>query len=759
METNDLPVWSIMPDVLDALRRGRNVVLAAPPGSGKTTQVPQALLDNNLVKGTILVVQPRRVACRAVGQRVANEREVEIGNEVGYIVRYDGRNSADTKLLFVTDGVLLRFLERDSALSGVGAVIFDEFHERRAMTDVALGLLKVAQMRRPSLRLIVMSATMDCARVAEYLNAECLSTEGRAYPVDVRYVPCSSHDETIQAVAKQVMDLHVAARLGDILVFLAGKEEIRRAEKALIALKPSGLVVLPLHGELTRQAQDRVFRPSTGRKVILATNVAETSITIPGVRTVIDTGYEKRADFDPAVGVNRLAVMPISKVSADQRAGRAGREDRGLCVRLWSQRTHEEREDRQPAEMQRTDLASIVLTLKSLGITDPATFDLLDQPDHDRLSAAEDYLIQLGAVGQDRLLTTIGWRMLRLPLPPRYARMVVESERSGCLKEVASIAALMAGRPILASKLENGAEHAKIRFASDDSSDFFSLLSMFRVSQEHRWSSEWCEKHGVHADALHEAIRLRRKVIHVAFSRGTPQTKRVGNPAAIRRCILSGLVDRVALCEKNRVYRLSNGVECSADRNTVVRGKLLAAADIRFVPARRGQIEPTALLAYVTRIDTDMLRQIAPHLFRHVRLPMELRKGDAFMTIREELRFQELVIESHMAQVDIPEALVVIAEQRQRAAAYCWHRVEVLPSVGSNTHAIWNGERLPVQAESAGPHWASIYGARSPKVILRERIVILPGTEVETERPFPPGFENRVQRTSAAVAKLLGRGV
>lgn len=756
MEPSRLPIWNIMPSVLGALRRGQNIILSAAPGSGKTTQVPQALLDNNLAKGTIVVVQPRRVACRAAARRIAEERGAAPGEEIGYIVRHDAKRGAATRVLFVTDGVLLRFLERDPCLPWAGAVLFDEFHERRASTDVALGLLRTAQLRRPSLRLLAMSATMEHERIQKFLNAQAFSAEGRSYPVEVQYSPAETLQETLDAAATRVLGIHAEAVSGDILVFLPGKEEIKSVQKAIATRASSNLTVLPLHGELTRHAQDRVFVKANGRKVILATNIAETSVTIPGIRTVIDAGFERRADFDPALGINRLALSRVSKAAADQRAGRAGREAPGRCIRLWSRETHEQLEDYAPVEMQRTDLASVVLTLKSLGIQDPAKFNFLDPPSPERLRAAEEYLVQLGAVS-DGLLTPTGWRMLRLPLPPRYARMVVESERSGCLKEVASIAALMAGRPILALSPEGKRRgEAKVHFARDDSSDFFSLLAMFFEARLYRWSEEWCERHGINSEALKEAIHLRRKIIHVAFSRGAPSTFQPGKPAAIRRCILSGLVDRVAQREKGREYRLINGLGCVSDAATVVKGQLIVAADIRSIPVRRQFTSSAqAALSFITRIDPEMLLQVAPHLVQRIRLPIELDRETASLRICEEIRYQDIALERHSVSVDILEAVKVLAEQKERASHHGWHRVEVLPSIGRKPFILWQGKKFPITADGVGSYWAVVSGTRNTNFTLKERIVVLPGTQEEP--PLPPVLTEKVTRTGSAVAKLLGR--
>ncbi len=752
----ELPVWGAIPSLLEAVSRGRNVVLTAPPGSGKTTQVPQALLDSGSVRGSIVVVQPRRVACRAVSKWVASERKIGIGGEVGYIVRYDGKTSSDTKILYVTDGVLLRFLERDPGLSWAGAVVFDEFHERRATTDVALSLLRTEQMRRPSLRLLVMSATIESTQVSRYLDAVNLDAAGTSFPVEVRYQPIGSHDEALDAVAPAVASLHSSDKPGDILVFLAGKEEIKRVAESIAAFKLKDAIVLPLHGELMRKAQDRVFRPTNGRKVILATNVAETSVTIPNVRCVIDTGYEKRADYDPALGINRLSLMRISRSSADQRKGRAGREAPGLCIRLWDRKIQDEMAEHAPVEMLRTDLSEVVMTLKSVGIVDPLTFPFLEQPETERLEAAEQGLTDLGALGEDRRLSPLGWRMLRLPLPPRYARMVVESEHSGCLKEVASIAALMSGRPILYDQRELGErEHGRLHFAQDDSSDFFSLLEMFRVSRIHRWTEGWCEQNGVNFDALEEAIRLRRKIIHAAFTRGSPQTNRPGEPEAIRRCILAGLVDRVAQQESQYNYRLTNGLECSLDGNTVVTGKLLAAADVRLKRLKKNDANQTATLGYVTRVDADMCRRVMPRLLKTVIIPVSFDRSLGILTVRETTRSGELLLDSLERRVDIVEAVHILAEQKRRAKLNGWHRVDVSPGLRRKSYVVWQGQKMPVEAQDAGPHWASVYGSQSPKIILREKIVVLPGIEDETPEPLPADIRQKVERTSSALSKLL----
>lgn len=750
MDSKHLPIWSIMPAVLGAMRQGRNVVLTAPPGSGKSTQVPQAVLDDAGVAGRILVVQPRRVACRAVARRVAEERFRTIGEEVGYIVRYDNKSSYDTKLLFITDGVLLRFLERDPSLAGVGTVIFDEFHERRANMDLALGLLKLEQQRRKTLRLVVMSATMDGAGVARYLDADILCAEGRAYPVEVSYASTRDHDDAVARVRDQVINIHRWEAEGDVLVFLSGKEEIRRVQGALKMSPLEGLTILPLHGELPKEEQDRVFDRVVGRKVVLATNIAETSVTIPGIRYVVDTGFERRSDFDSALGINKLTLTRISKASAEQRAGRAGREAPGKCWRLWNESTQVGLISYAPVETQRIDLSSAVLTLKGLGIIEPLSFDFLDAPASERVAAGEEQLVHLGAIGSDRRLTSIGWKMLRLPLPPRYARMVVEAERCGCLTEIATIASLLCGRPTFSGSIEKGKDELEaFEYARDGSSTLFSLLDVFNAVKGEQYSPEACERFGMSLGALREAAKLRRKVISLAATNGGVRGRHSGNRAAMRRCVLAGLVDRVVEREPWGSYRTIQGTRVALRSGEKMTSRLIAAADIR---SGKG----IASLHLVTQVEAEMLEQVAPHLIEHVRIPISLDADKGQFTVCEEKRYFAFVLSSATKKVDLLERLQVIAEQTERASKHAWQRVEVQPGISRRSVVLWEGVKVPVRAEHAGPHWASI--SLNPLTVqLHERIVLPPILTVSAEPEVPARLQEKLSKTAHVLAKLTGR--
>lgn len=764
MNTQDLPIWTIVPEFLRAMQQKLNVVLMAPPGSGKTTQIPWLLHERHCYAGTIVVVQPRRLACTTVAARVAEEHKLAIGDEVGYIVRYDGQVSLKTKLLFVTDGVLLRFLERDPNLSWASVVIFDEFHERRASVDVALGLLKRAQTQRRDLRLIIMSATIQGERVTEYLRAVSLETHGRNYPVDVRYDEDVADERDVpEAVNRWVRKLHRNNQPGDILVFLPGKEEIQRTARLLLGTGASGLSIVELHGELPREEQRRAFLSVEGRKVILSTNVAETSVTVPGVRIVIDGGFERRSEFDAGLQINHLNLTRISLASAEQRAGRAGREAPGICVRLWPPSLNKQLAKHPPTEIQEMDLASVVLTLKSLGIKHPQTFDYLDRPEPARLQAGEELLEKIGALDAQGELTPTGWQMLRLPLPPRYARMVVEGEHNSCLQEMATIAALMTGRPIWLPRRDPRAPDPRLAFKPDHASDFFSLLNMEQASRQREddeYLEAWCLEHGVNADALREAKRLRRKVIDVAKARGSFVNKRPAHRDELCRCVLTGLVDMVAQHVQGRTYALANGMVCDQARSSHVKnGGLMVVAVARKLagPKPRKQDRVDGTVDLLTAIKPEWLERMAPHLIYSVDVPMEHDHKSGVLTVRQERRVQQLVISFDTIQVTGEQVAQVLSDQEVRAQHQGWHRVEVMPGMNHRSHVIWRGKKVAVNSEATGPHWAEVKEDTLPITIeLRERTISPPTADIKYKQPTAASSES-VRGISSILSKILSK--
>lgn len=449
--TATLPIDALLPEILDHLRTTPSLVVEAPPGAGKTTRIPPALLDPTLVPADKLVVvlEPRRVAARAAARRMSQERGEPVGRTVGYHIRFDRVASSDTRLLVVTEGLLLRMIQDDPFLERVGAVILDEFHERGLDADLALALChRVQQEVRPDLRIIVMSATLDAEPVARFLgHCHRVRSEGRSHPVDITYLPGGPgvplEGQVLRAARTALEDAD-----GDILVFLPGVGEIQRCQRALTELaRAREADVLPLYGDLPTEAQDRAIQPGPRRRIVLATNVAETSVTIAGVRTVIDSGLQRRSSWDASVGFDRLVSCRISKASAVQRAGRAGRTAPGRCIRLWSHGENASMDDFEPAEIHRVDLAGPVLQLLCWGEADVHGFPFFDAPASDRLDDALERLRVLGALDPTGV-TPIGRAMARIPAAPRLARLLVEGRRLGVGPLAARAAALLSERDL-----------------------------------------------------------------------------------------------------------------------------------------------------------------------------------------------------------------------------------------------------------------------------------------------------------------------
>ncbi|MBU6401954.1 MAG: DEAD/DEAH box helicase, partial [Verrucomicrobia bacterium] len=495
-----LPIWQIHREIVAALTTGNRLVLVAPTGSGKTTQVPQMLLAAGLAGGVdsdsafrtaqsafkrIVVLQPRRVAARSVAARVAWERGVKLGAEVGYQIRFDDQTSLGTRICFVTEGILLRWLQDDPTLADVAVLLFDEFHERNLLSDAALALAKKLQEdRRPDLKIAVMSATLEAEPVAVYLGGcPVLVSEGQTFPVAVRYLDQRDERSAADQAADTVERIVNSGAAGDILVFMPGMGEINATINACRAIHTrERLALIPLHGDLPPEDQDLAFAPNPSRKIVVATNVAETSVTIDGIRHVVDSGLARVARYDAERGIGTLFVEPISRASAEQRKGRAGRTTAGTCYRLWTESSQLNRPERNTPEIQRADLAEVVLLLHSLHIRRAAQFDWLDKPDAAAVERAERLLHTLGALDDAAgELTRIGRQMLRLPMHPRYSRMLVEAAQRGCVAPAALCAALVSGRDLLVRLRREDKHIAEARelFEASQESDFFTLLRAY----------------------------------------------------------------------------------------------------------------------------------------------------------------------------------------------------------------------------------------------------------------------------------------
>jgi ATP-dependent helicase HrpB len=446
----DLPVTEILPDLLASLAARPNAVLIAPPGAGKTTLVPLALLDADWARsGRILLLEPRRLAARAAARRMAALLGEEVGGTVGYAMRMDSRQSARTRILIVTEGILARMILDDPELPAIAAILFDEFHERSLDGDFGLALaLDVQSGLRPELRLLVMSATLDGAKVAGLLgDAPVLRSEGRSFPVDLRYDERPGTVAVEDAVAKAVRDALIG-ETGSVLAFLPGQREIERTAERLAGRVGADVDIVPLYGNLDGKAQDAAIRPAPEgrRKVVLATAIAETSITIDGVRVVVDSGLSRLPKYEPATGITRLETVRVSKASADQRAGRAGRTQPGVAIRLWRAEQTAALPLFAPPEILEADLSGLLLDCAAFGVSDPATLSFLDPPPRPALNEARALLETLGAIDAEGRITTGGRAMRRLALPVRLAHMVGEAAKSGAAHEAATLAVLITER-------------------------------------------------------------------------------------------------------------------------------------------------------------------------------------------------------------------------------------------------------------------------------------------------------------------------
>lgn len=671
-----LPIWKIHADILRTLQGGNRLVLVAPTGSGKTTQVPQMLLDAGVAGDKMIVVlQPRRVAARTVAARVASERGGKLGAEVGYQIRFDDNTSIGTRICFVTEGILLRWLQDDRALAKVGAVVFDEFHERNLLSDVALALVKhLQQSQRPDLMMLVMSATLDAEPVAAYLNScPILVSEGQSYPVEVGYLSIPDQRPLTVQAAEAVERIIDDGAPGDILVFMPGRGEINGTLDALRGLRTQERVAcIPLHGELEPQEQDRAFAPNSLRKVIVATNVAETSITIDGIRHVVDSGVARVARYDAERGIGTLLLEPISRASADQRKGRAGRTAPGTCHRLWTSIGHQSREERNTPEIQRSDLAEVVLLLHSLGIQQAATFDWLDKPAPQAVERAERLLIMLGALHEEKAdLTAVGRQMLRLPMHPRYSRMLIEASERGCVPEAALCAALVSGRDLLVRLDRDDAQMKGLREMFEDSadSDFITLMRAYEFAQENGFSFERCRSHGINAQVARQVEQTCQQILHAAqqqrlYDRDAATT--AAKDESLLRCLMAGFVDQLA---KRRV---SGKPECDLTEHRegmLVRESVVQDAAF-FVAANLRGSPPRTLLSLATAVQPAWIAEMFPqHLSTTVEHLFDAQnKRVAAMKV---VRYRDLVIEQKAQQRDLdPVASGRCLAEAQRAGAF-----------------------------------------------------------------------------------------
>ena len=658
-----LPIDAVIPRIVESLRRERSLVLVAPPGSGKTTRVPPAILRAGILSAenpVIIMLQLRRVAARAAAQRIADENGWGLGVEVGFQIRFERRVGPRTRLVVETEGILNRQLLSDPFLEGVGCVILDEFHERSIHTDLAIALLReVRETVREDLRIVVMSATLDAGPVSRFLGGcPVIEAEGRTFPVEVVYRPVarpSASESVVGAVEEVVRD---TGDSGHILVFLPGVEEIRRAGAGLAGVaRREGLEVLPLHGSLSGDEQDRIFRLGGGRKVILATNIAETSLTIDGVTTVIDSGLARFASDDPVRGVDRLELGRISKASAAQRGGRAGRTGPGRCVRLWSEWEERGMAEYDTPEVARVDLASTLLALHSWGVAEPSKFGWFETPPVERLESAERLLESLGALGgEERRLTPLGRQLLAIPAHPRMARLLTAASEAGYPQEGAALAALLTEKDIVGRQMSG---EAKRGGSERGLSDLFNRLDLLAEAEGRKFSGLLRDR-GIDPLAARQVSRARDEFARIARRLHGSGAGDEPDEAMMLRWVLMAYPDRVVKrrgSEATGVMTGGRGVRLSAE--SVVRDhEFYLALDPR-EDRRGGTLEAKVRMASALRV--EWLEELFPGSMRNER-SVEFDEERSRPVGVTRLWYRDLLLrEDRNAKVDLLEAADALA--------------------------------------------------------------------------------------------------
>ncbi|HET6533745.1 MAG TPA: ATP-dependent RNA helicase HrpA [Actinoplanes sp.] len=618
----ELPVSTRRADIAAAIRDHQVVVVAGETGSGKTTQLPKICLElGRGVRGQIGHTQPRRIAARTVAERIAEELDTPLGATVGYRVRFTDQVTDQTLVKVMTDGILLAEIQNDRMLRRYDTLIIDEAHERSLNIDFILGYLKDLLPRRPDLKLIITSATIETARFAEHFGgAPVIEVSGRTYPVEVRYRPLDPDQEQdqIDGISAAVDELPAT---GDILVFLSGEREIRDTADALARRDLRNTEVVPLYGRLSAAEQHRVFERHTGRRIVLATNVAETSLTVPGIRYVIDPGTARISRYSHRLKVQRLPIAPISQASANQRTGRCGRVAEGICIRLYSDEDFAQRPAFTEPEILRTNLASVILQMTNLGLGDLAKFPFIDPPDRRHITDGVKLLEELGALDA-RKLTPVGRQLAQLPVDPRLARMVIEADPQDCVAEVMVIAAALSiqdPRERPADK-QAQADQQHARFV-DQESDFFSYLNLWRYLRERQRDMSGNQFRRLCRSEFLNYLRVRewqdiyaqlRQVARTLDFTVDEDREGIAPAQAVHTALLAGLLSHIGMKDaEKREYLGARGA-----RFAIFPGSALFRKQPRWVMAAE-LVETSRLWGRVTaRIEPEWAEKLAPHLVK-----------------------------------------------------------------------------------------------------------------------------------------------
>ncbi len=641
-----LPVYQFREKLLDAVANNQIVVVEGETGSGKTTQIPQFLVEAGYAdQGSTVVActQPRRVAATSIAARVADEMDVELGAEVGYTIRFEDVSDRNrTVLKFLTDGMLLREAMGDSLLSRYSVIVLDEAHERTLATDVIMGLLMEVLPKRTKdseygeLKVVVMSATLDAEKFQSYFNdAPLLKVPGRTHPVEIFYT-AKPERNYVEAAIRTTIQIHQCEKPGDILVFLTGEQEIEQACEEIrnsaseISGKDTGeLVVYPLYSSLTPAQQRKIFDKAPGpkvdggapgRKVVVSTNIAETSLTIDGIVYVVDPGFSKQKVYNPRIRVESLLVSPISRASARQRAGRAGRTRPGKCYRLYTEKSfHEDLQETTYPEILRSKISNVVLTLKKLGIDDLVHFHFMDPPSPETLMRALELLNYLGALDDEGELTELGYQMSDLPIDPQLAKVILSSPDYGCSEEILSIVACMSVPQIFIRPRENAkaADEAKAQFTNDQS-DHLTLLNAYATYASIPVSErkQWCWENFINDRSMLSAQNVRKQLSGIMTKLQLPlvsaDPRGTGNYdyRAIRMALTAGMFMQVAFKQKEGNY-----LTVKDNQVVYIHPSSVISSKPEWVLFEEFALTTKNYIRTVTTTQVDWLVEMAPHYF------------------------------------------------------------------------------------------------------------------------------------------------
>jgi ATP-dependent helicase HrpB len=664
-----LPIDAHLSEIVRSLERAPNLVLVAEPGAGKTTRVPPALLRSAFMQaGQLLVLEPRRIAARMAARRVASELGESVGKTCGYIVRFERQVSRETRIVFLTEALLTRRLIEDPRLRGVSAVILDELHERSLHTDMALALLRRLQQReRPDLRIIAMSATLDAERVATFLASDVMRVSGRAFPVEIEHLERPDERKLEEQVAVALRKLCLRGLLGDVLVFLPGAAEIRRAEESCAAIAASfELSLCMLHGDLPPAEQDRAVANSTQRKLILSTNIAESSLTIEGVAHVIDSGLARVAGHSPWSGLATLSTAKVSQASATQRAGRAGRVREGTCLRLYTKHDHDARPRFDTPEIVKSDLAEALLFVRSILGASDETLDWLDAPPKAAAEAAHTLLLRLGALESTGALTALGTRLLAMPAHPRIGRFVVAAAERGFHEEGATIAALLGERDVRLSARQSFAGARRGKAAHDDvgTSDLLARFEAFDALGSD-FSAQNCRRHELDFQQVRSAARSRDAFLNAIRN---VERKHDGEDfeTAIRLATLFAFPDRVGRRRNanKRDFVLSGGGSAELSEASVVKeAEFIVAVEAD----ERGK--SAAVIRAASAIEAEWLLEHFADFVREAKTVRFAAESERVET-SEQIAYDALVLdETRSGRATGPEVSACLAEAARRLAA------------------------------------------------------------------------------------------